>query len=165
MAPISLALQIHGSTSVLYRVWEFMPGHGPPPITSWGSDLWISPQSLLHPVKILRILAIQEAKLVPSWHFYTPHLWCDGCNSFGIVCVSLSVCVSVRPSHSAGWTDRYNDLNLNWHGGQVGGYLVQVRRSRSYVKGQGHQVKKCFMVISIAFLLTLNKKLVKVSRT
>ncbi len=31
-----------------------------------------------------------------------------------------------------------------WCVGQVEGYLGQVYRSRSHIKGQGHQVKKCF---------------------
>ena len=60
----------------------------------------------------------------------------DGCNSFDIVCVS--VCV-LPPSQLNGQIYGHDF----WCVCQVEEYLGQVQRSRSKVKGQGHQVKKC----------------------
>ncbi len=83
----------------------------------------------------------------PAWFrsVFTPSV-SDGCNSFGIVI--LCVCVSVSLSRPNEQTYRLEF----WHVGQVEGYLSQVWRSRSKVKGQGHQVKnrfsmRCIIVI------------------
>ncbi len=38
--------------------------------------------------------------LFKSWDYYTPRLWCDWCNSFDIMC--LSVCLSVSLSRPNG---------------------------------------------------------------
>ena len=59
------------------------------------------------------------------------------------VCLSVCLCLSVHLTFSAG---RAHSLEF-WHGGQVEGYLGRVSRSRSWVKGQGHEVKKCSLSI------------------
>ncbi len=60
-------------------------------------------------------------------------------NCLDIVC--LSVCPFCYP-------DRTDRLEF-WHWGQVKGYLGQFCRSMSYVKGQGHGIKKCSLWLSL----------------
>ncbi len=61
----------------------------------------------------------------PEWNiFFTPRV-SDGCNSFGIVCECVSVCLSV----SLSWPNRLTYRLEFWHVGQVNGYLGQDRRS------------------------------------
>ena len=57
------------------------------------------------------------------------------------VCLCVCVCVCLLPLQRA---NRQTDSLDFWHGGQVEEYLGQVCRSRSQVKGQGHEVKKTF---------------------
>ena len=66
---------------------------------------------------------------------FTPHV----SDMMGVIVLTSSVCASVSLSWANGQT---YGLEF-WHGGQVEGYLGQVSRSRSWVKGQGHEVKKC----------------------
>ncbi len=61
------------------------------------------------------------------------------------VCVSVCVCVCLLPLSCL---NRQTYRPEFWYVGQVEGYLGQVHRSRSKVKGQGHQVKKRFNVFS-----------------
>ena len=72
----------------------------------------------------------------------------------GVIVLTLCVCVrlSVSLSQPNGQT---NGLEF-WHGGQVKGYLGQVIRSRSQVKGQGHWVKRCSFGCFIDFSETLD---------
>ncbi len=60
-------------------------------------------------------------------------------------CLSVCVCVSVSLSRLNGQTY----ILAFWHVGQVERYLGQVWRSRSWVKGQGHQVKNSFLITVI----------------
>ncbi len=57
--------------------------------------------------------------------FYTPHLWCGGCNSFDIVCecVSVSACLALN-----GQRDRHMDFNFG----------MEVKWNDIYVKFEGH---------------------------
>ena len=70
------------------------------------------------------------------------------CNIFDIIC--LCVCLSIC-RHSPGQTDRHTDLYF-MHVGQVEEYLSQAHRSRSLVKGQGHEAKKHFNGMSLGEL-------------
>ena len=72
---------------------------------------------------------------------YTPRLWCDGCNSFDIVCVS--VCPSVHPSVSLFQLNAQTYGLEFWHGGQVEGYLGQGHRSKVNVTRSIHVSVHC----------------------
>ena len=71
---------------------------------------------------------------------YTPCLWHDECNSFGIV----SVCMSVSPSVSLSRPSRRAYKLESWHGCQVEGYIGQVHRSKV-----GHEIKNVHLELSI----------------
>ncbi len=78
-------------------------------------------------------------------HLIHPCLWRYGCNSYDIVCVSVFY-------HSHGKTEF-------WNGGQVEGYLGQIRsRSKLLVKVQGQEVKQNSLGHSIESSMELQKK-------
>ena len=91
------------------------------------------------------------------WHFgfsssllfalLHPTLWHGGCNSFGIVCVS--VCPSISLCRLNGQTYRLEF----WHGGQMGGYVGQGLRSRSKIKvTRSKNVSWSFQLMDVAEL-------------
>ncbi len=73
-------------------------------------------------------LSYGKGKLLEKcfYYFYTPRPWRDGCNSFDIICVCVSVCVRLTLS-----TERTYIQTWMWPGGQVEEYLGQGQRQRS----------------------------------
>ncbi len=62
----------------------------------------------------------------------------------GVIVLTSSICVCVT-TLTSGQTHRLEF----WHGSQVEVYLGEVCRSRSQVKGQGQEVKRCSFLGSI----------------
>ena len=112
----------HGLYINGHKRWVFLFLSEPFPCPLSTLIVYISPTHLSLPLSMLLIT-------FSSFH-YTPCLWCDGCNTF----------------------DNGQTYGLEfWHGGQMEGYKGQVRRSSSYIKGQGHKLKKCPLGRSIDF--------------
>ncbi len=119
-----------------------------------------------HAYFLLNLTANQSKKLAlnqgstHAWSqvHYTPRLWRVGCNSFGIVCVS--VCPSVSLSRLNGQTYKLEF----WHGHQVEEYLGQGHRSKVKVT-RSKNVPWCVCSIDLWELFSMDLPLKKLSNT